>query len=318
MKRKTIRALITVPMIWCALAIVCLVRTEVTKKGKDKGEARVHIASVKDREQREKKILNQRNDLIQGLIAAVCKEPAPREIEEDESGERFHSEKHISIILLGGLRASRAVNILLENLFYQTPPKFSTTAPIPREEFYPAAVALIRIGLPSVNPVLEKLHFTESENEGNLCAWILVEILGKELSQKKIEHSIETIEREIEGQSRKLYESWERPIVRRLRQCSKEELDSNKKRLQNILKLRYFEQKYSPCLLEKRKIEEEIICSIAFHEGEDRLVKTAFRSWQSANKGLIETKKPIIPSQEEIALNPRARSAKLRVFRKNQ
>jgi 16S rRNA (cytosine1402-N4)-methyltransferase len=48
---------------------------------------------------------------------------------------------------------------------------------------------------------------------------------------------------------------------------------------------------------------------ISFHSLEDRRVKTAFRStefWQ------VLTKKPIIPSLDEQATNPRARSAKLR------
>lgn len=58
------------------------------------------------------------------------------------------------------------------------------------------------------------------------------------------------------------------------------------------------------------------IVTIAFHEGEDRLVKTAFKSWQTGEKGEMETKKPITPSEKELAQNPRSRSAKLRVFRK--
>jgi len=60
-----------------------------------------------------------------------------------------------------------------------------------------------------------------------------------------------------------------------------------------------------------------VIITIAFHEGEDRLVKNAFRAWQNAERGLVETKKPVTPSAEEITSNPRARSAKLRVFRKH-
>lgn len=59
-----------------------------------------------------------------------------------------------------------------------------------------------------------------------------------------------------------------------------------------------------------------VVVTIAFHEGEDRLVKGAFRSWQQHEQGVIETKKPLTPTEEEIAGNPRARSAKLRVFRK--
>ncbi|HYC32178.1 MAG TPA: 16S rRNA (cytosine(1402)-N(4))-methyltransferase RsmH [Gemmatimonadales bacterium] len=69
---------------------------------------------------------------------------------------------------------------------------------------------------------------------------------------------------------------------------------------------------------------------IAYHSGEDRLVKLAFREWASAcvcpprqpvctcrghSLGAVEPRKPIAPSAEEVAANPRARSAKLRIFR---
>jgi 16S rRNA (cytosine1402-N4)-methyltransferase len=49
---------------------------------------------------------------------------------------------------------------------------------------------------------------------------------------------------------------------------------------------------------------------ISFHSLEDRLVKEAFRSddrWE------VLTRRPVRPGEEEVAANPRARSAKLRV-----
>ncbi|MBI4524087.1 MAG: 16S rRNA (cytosine(1402)-N(4))-methyltransferase RsmH [Deltaproteobacteria bacterium] len=66
---------------------------------------------------------------------------------------------------------------------------------------------------------------------------------------------------------------------------------------------------------------------LSFHSLEDRLVKTAFRTWNRnclcppkapycqcgwSQKARILTARPLSPSQEEIQLNPRARSAKLR------
>jgi 16S rRNA (cytosine1402-N4)-methyltransferase len=52
---------------------------------------------------------------------------------------------------------------------------------------------------------------------------------------------------------------------------------------------------------------------ITFHSLEDRLVK----QWMKAQEGArIITKKPIIPSEEELKINPRSRSAKLRTIEK--
>jgi 16S rRNA (cytosine1402-N4)-methyltransferase len=53
---------------------------------------------------------------------------------------------------------------------------------------------------------------------------------------------------------------------------------------------------------------------IAFHQGEDKIVKDFFK--EHINQLQIMTKKPITPNQQELALNPRARSAKLRVAQK--
>lgn len=70
---------------------------------------------------------------------------------------------------------------------------------------------------------------------------------------------------------------------------------------------------------------------ITFHSGEDRIVKQFFLSeakgcvcpksfpvclCKKTPRVRILTKKPIIPSAEEIAVNPRARSAKLRIVEK--
>lgn len=73
------------------------------------------------------------------------------------------------------------------------------------------------------------------------------------------------------------------------------------------------------------------ICIITFHSLEDRIVKNIFRKNQNPctcppsfpicicgekPKGKVITKKPVIPSEEEIAHNSRSKSAKLRVFEK--
>lgn len=54
---------------------------------------------------------------------------------------------------------------------------------------------------------------------------------------------------------------------------------------------------------------------ISFHSLEDRIVKNTFRDWQEQGIGEVVTKKPIIPSEDEIRQNPRSRSAKMRIFK---
>ncbi len=60
-------------------------------------------------------------------------------------------------------------------------------------------------------------------------------------------------------------------------------------------------------------IDKKIVC-ISFHEGEDRLVKTFFKQIEQDNLGKSLTKKALTASDEELAVNPRARSAKLRAI----
>ena len=69
------------------------------------------------------------------------------------------------------------------------------------------------------------------------------------------------------------------------------------------------------------KVKEKIqkngqIVIISFHSLEDRIVKNAFKEWESGGEGQVLTKKPVVPSDLEIINNPRSRSAKMRVFEK--
>ena len=80
-----------------------------------------------------------------------------------------------------------------------------------------------------------------------------------------------------------------------------------------------------------RLVEGGIVAIISFHSLEDRIVKHAFRDWSTDcvcpprqpkctcrghALGETLTRKSIVATDEEIRLNPRARSARLRVWRK--
>ena len=75
--------------------------------------------------------------------------------------------------------------------------------------------------------------------------------------------------------------------------------------------------------------DEGRICIITFHSLEDRIVKTIFKRNENPctcpsnfpvcvcgkkSKGKVITRKPILPSAEELEWNSRSQSAKLRVF----
>ncbi len=58
------------------------------------------------------------------------------------------------------------------------------------------------------------------------------------------------------------------------------------------------------------------LLAISFHSGEDRVVKRKFLEFEEEGKGKVLNKKPIIASLAEENVNPRSRSAKLRIFEK--
>jgi 16S rRNA (cytosine1402-N4)-methyltransferase len=59
---------------------------------------------------------------------------------------------------------------------------------------------------------------------------------------------------------------------------------------------------------------------ISFHSLEDRMVKTAFRAQSTGENAVLTvmTRKPVVPGDEELKENPRARSAKLRAARRRE
>lgn len=60
------------------------------------------------------------------------------------------------------------------------------------------------------------------------------------------------------------------------------------------------------------------VAVITFHSGEDRIVKHAFLDFEKQGLGKVITKKPIYPTDVEEGHNRRSRSAKLRIFEKNE
>ena len=85
--------------------------------------------------------------------------------------------------------------------------------------------------------------------------------------------------------------------------------------------------------IEAKHYKDEVVSLITFHSLEDRLVKNRFKKWTTAcicdaqamrctcgknhALGKVLLRKPITASKEELKINPRSRSAKLRSFKFN-
>lgn len=83
--------------------------------------------------------------------------------------------------------------------------------------------------------------------------------------------------------------------------------------------------------LRERLTQGGVLAMIAYHSGEDRLVKHAMRDWSTVCRcpprqlrcdcggvalGTLVTRKAIVPGADELSRNPRSRSARLRVWRR--
>ncbi len=83
--------------------------------------------------------------------------------------------------------------------------------------------------------------------------------------------------------------------------------------------------------IKNSSLKECKVAIITFHSLEDRIVKRTYKEWSKScicppevyrcecgnnhSMGKILTKKPIVPTKDEIKTNPRSRSSKMRVFK---
>ena len=132
-------------------------------------------------------------------------------------------------------------------------------------------------------------------------SWDLAGALERARQIKPFETTLdvaEVVERVVRGRREKVHPATK--VFQALRIAVNDELDALKEGLEQV----------------KDLIEKDgHIVVISFHSLEDRIVKFTFREWEKMDLGQVLTKKPNLPSDFEIDQNPRARSAKLRIFK---
>jgi hypothetical protein len=157
------------------------------------GEDVTRLQSEKevDRRQAEGDIRDRHQKLVEKLIRILSlSEPVKYQ-------RRCCSAPHLSIELLGELRAPEAVPYLLDYLEWAVP---EDVICLGRRAFraapdYPACHALVRIGMPAVDPVVKQLGQCSQDGprRDKLC-WILDRMMGAKLARARILIAIEDAE----------------------------------------------------------------------------------------------------------------------------
>jgi hypothetical protein len=143
----------------------------------------------------QKKILENQAKLIDELIryASADVKPNPKPHPDFPDSYPRHDSKHLAILLLGELRAISAIPICINNIGYKNKKYLVFDGELlPLDVEYPAVEALIKIGLPAVDPVIEKLGTYDKECQGRMnCVWIIKNVLGIYLGRCKLQRYIE-------------------------------------------------------------------------------------------------------------------------------
>ncbi len=144
---------------------------------------------------------NDRGKMLATIENLARKHMASGEIEDGRIAGSF-------IALLSLNRAKEAVPFLAEHLAYQVPepdygylmPNIKRPLPSPATTD-PCAAALIQIGTPAIEPVLQKLMSSDDESVAACAAFVLKEVLGSAVGRSYLKKRIEGGKSAVRGQS---------------------------------------------------------------------------------------------------------------------
>jgi len=146
-------------------------------------------------------IMGERQQNINILVELAGREGQGRRYKVDDKEfveYPMHDTKHVAMLLLGDLRAAEGVSVLLRDIEYRVPKTPSGGYELGLIEgpgWHPAVESLIKIGMPSVGPVIEKLGgYAENCLGRRLCLVVLRGILGPQLAAARLQIAVSEIE----------------------------------------------------------------------------------------------------------------------------
>lgn len=153
--------------------------------------------NLADRENAAKLILSRQKVLVGDLIKLASRKVEPIRKEGKTYIYPYKDAKHLSIMLLGDLRAVEAIGVLLENIEYRNP-RSIVASYMDLGGWHPAAGSLSKIGMPAIGPVLGRLAKYDKDCKGRqLCAWVIKKTLGEKLAKLRLEIAIEQAKRDM-------------------------------------------------------------------------------------------------------------------------
>ena len=106
---------------------------------------------------------------------------------KQSKNNQFLGEKHLCIKLLGELRDINSCKELINYLLF-TPTNFESDEVLPKEAYHPAAMALVKIGVPSVQFLTRQIMHSSDKTERKLAAWCIKQILKKKIAVVYLEN----------------------------------------------------------------------------------------------------------------------------------
>lgn len=153
----------------------------------------LHSNNEQERDKANITIRNNYDQIVNKLIklVEVKLEPEPS-IEVQKKGIGKYYAKEQAIMLLGDLRAAKAVPVLMENLEFENPFILGQISYTSIGNNYKVAAALVKIGMPAVEPALDRLrNYERYKKESEICCFILPKILGYKLAAARIQIAID-------------------------------------------------------------------------------------------------------------------------------
>ena len=163
-----------------------------------KGVADVSSDDAKVRVAAAERLERGRKNIVSCLVRIVERVKPHAQVKLTAENLKEPTSAVLAMRLLGEFRATEAVPSLVLRIDYLDSRTAISGRYYRTEESFPAAAALVKIGMPAIGPVLDKLGQYKGDCRGReLCAWVLKKVLGEKLVKMRLQLAVEQAKRDM-------------------------------------------------------------------------------------------------------------------------